>query len=266
MNVLIFDTETVSSKHQWLVDIGYHIVDIDLCHQTYTTLCKKDYLVLDLINNELFMRNVEFGGDTKFEMWQQLLENKTATKHNFKKIMELIGNDIKKYKVVFGYAFNAPFDCDKFAKECLRYGCENPIEHLPIFDIWKYATNYITNTKEYFEFVKANNFLTESQRFYCTNVDTITKFLLNDLTFSESHTALDDTFYELMILMECYKRGADITREMSFNKDGKFIKADTQFVETIEICGENAKMVVEDKKITITYNKEITRNGVRRLY
>lgn len=251
MNVLIFDTETAGAYTQTLLNVGYKIVDIDIRRGTYKTLIERDYLIREVYQSELFMLNDMFVGKEKYEKYKHLLAMGKIILRTPKQIFITLRNDLAKYSVVFGYAFNCDFDTDKFAKTAQKYDIENPLEKLPIFDIWAYALNYICKTADYIAWAKENEMFTKSGAYIQTCVEAVVRFLSNDLTFEEQHTALDDAGHETDILMECVRRGCDITRGMRLH--GRFIPSEKIFTQSIEING-----VVQ----TFTYKKKSEKDGL----
>lgn len=248
MNVIVFDTETIGKVSQNLLNVGYKIIDLNIQKGVFETLCERDYLITDLINNKVYCLNDDFVGATKYNIYMGLLADRKIIKRSLKQIYQTLANDIKKYNVLFGYAYNCEFDLDKFKKETPD-GITNPFDTIPVFDIWDYAVKYICNTEDYKEWALADGILTQTSRYIQTTVEGVCKYLYNNNDFKEDHTALSDTQHETNILVECVKRGADITRPLKTNH---FIKSDKELTETIVING------VEQ---TITYTNKYTRNG-----
>lgn len=251
MNVLVFDTETAGPCTQSLLNVGYRIIDIDIQHSTFKTLVERDYLVREVYQSELFMLNDMFVGAEKYNKYKYLEETGKIILRTPKQIFMTMGNDIEKYKTIFGYAFNCDFDTDKFTKTAQKYSIDNPLEKIPIFDIWAYALNYICKTPEYIAWAKENEVFTKSGAYIQTSVEAIVKYLDNDLAFEEQHTALDDSKHETNILMECVRRGCDITRSMRLN--GRFIPSEKVFTQTIEVNGEIK---------TFNYKKKVEKDGL----
>ena len=214
MNILIFDTETIGKVSQDLINVGYKIVDVNIQAGTFTTLVERDYIVGSLYNNTVYCMNDDFVGATKYGMFTEALESKKAIKRSIKQIFKTLENDLKRHKVLFGYAYNCAFDVDKFKRTSETLGIENPIQNLPIFDIWAYSYAYICNTEDYKQWAKDNAVYTDSEKYIPTSVESVCKYLYKNLDFVEDHTALSDVQHETYILMECVKRGCDITRGM----------------------------------------------------
>lgn len=256
MKIVVFDTETVGVHTQSLLNVGYKICDINIQNATAETLIERNYLVRELIDNTPLMINDMFVGAEKYAKMVALLENGGAIKRNIAQIFTTMQNDLTRHKVLFGYAYNCAFDTDKFSKTAVEYGIENPIANLPIFDIWGYAGEYIINTNDYIEWAKANEMFTDTKRYIKTSVEAVTAYLENNVEFIEEHTALSDVQWETKILLECVKRGADITKAV---KRCGFIASDKEWTKTlvlpngeqIQICYK--KMRETEDKIVFTY-------------
>ena len=244
MNIIIFDTETLGFKSQDLLNVGYRIIDLDIFSKSYQVLCERDMLdmnlyraVKKLINHkgcleediENMLAN-QFLPQDKYETYERLIANKKIEKHCIRKIFEIMQEDMRKYAVVFGYAYNCNFDIDKFAKTSNKYGLTNPLENIPIYDIWAYAVNHICYTPEYQKWARENEIFTQTEIYLSTSVESVTKYLLQDLSFVEEHTALSDTKWETKILMDCLAKGCDITKA---EKRGGYIPSGKVFHKKI---------------------------------
>ena len=249
MRVIVFDTETIGKVTQDLLNVGYRIVDIDIQHATATTLIARDYVVTELINNRIYCINDDFVGREKYGMYLTMLEGKQIIKHNIARIFSIMANDLKKYNVLFGYAYNSAFDVDKFNKTAMELNIANPIATIPIFDIWGYAYNYICKTDGYIEWAKENEIFTKTERYIKQSVEAVCQFLYDDLEFVENHTALSDVNHELNILLECIRRGCDITRPMNH----KAIYSDKVFTKTLELP--------DGEIVNLEYTKEYTKGN-----
>lgn len=210
MNIIVFDTETAGVKTQSLLNVGYMIVDLDLTTFTYRTKVKRDYLMRDVYNNTMWMRNDMFVGDDKMAVMAHNIAHKGAILRTEKQVFEQLARDLDRYGVQYGYAYNCQFDTDKFAKTAIAYGLSNPLEKIEVFDLWGFAYWNICMTDEYREFCNENEIRTKSGKFIPTSVEGVTKYLNKDPEFVEEHTALSDVYWELRILCECGNRGQNI--------------------------------------------------------
>lgn len=231
MNVIVFDTETAGVKTQSLLNVGYMIVDLDLRTFTYRTKVKRDYIMRDVYNNTMWLRNDMFVGDDKLAIMAHNIAHKGAILRTEKQVFEQMARDLDRYGVEFGYAYNCQFDTDKFAKTALAYGLANPLENIVVLDIWGYAYWNICMTKAYQEFCEANHLSTRSGKFFPTSVEGVTKYLNQDVDFTEEHTALSDVYWELQILCECGKRGQNL---FEWVNRGGWIALDGSIVEPKE--------------------------------
>lgn len=248
MKVIVFDTETVGKVSQDLLNVGYKIIDINIQHGDGITLVERDYVVRSLIDNKIYMLNDDFVGAEKLANYEKLLADGKIIKRTLKQIYQTLLNDIQKHNVLFGYAYNCNFDLDKFKKQTPD-GMINPFDTIPVFDIWDYAIEFIVQTEEYTQWALNNGVLTESKNYISTSVESVCKYLYNNLNFIEDHTALSDVQHETEILLECVRRGADITRGL---KTSHFIKSGLEQTETI---------VVDGNEQVITYKSKYVRNG-----
>lgn len=250
MNIIVLDTETAGCKTQTLLNVGYKIVDINIQQSTAKLLVERDYVVSNLIKNRLFMINDMFVGEDKLAKYDYLLENKLIIPRSIKQIFKTLACDLAKHKVLFGYAYNCDFDIDKFNKTAVNYKLVNPLEKLPIYDIWAYALNHICKKDDYIKWARENEVFTESQSYIQTGVEAVCKYLYNDLNFEENHTALSDCNHELNILLECIRRGCDITRGEKLG--GRFINSEKVIKKTI---------IYKGQKIELEYKKQKGKDG-----
>ena len=239
MNIIVFDTETVGCVSQELLNVGYMIVNLDMTTAQYTVLCKRDYIVRKHFQNEMLMLNDMFVGAEKLALYQANLYSGGAILRNIEQIFATMKNDIDRYKCLFSYAYNCQFDTDKFEQTSNRYGIPNPLDGLPVLDIWGYAYNYICLKDDYIAYCKQHELFTETKRFIQTSVEGVTAFLQKNPNFKENHTALSDVGWELKILCECLKRGCDITKPMA---KGKNIPSGKIFTKRLTINGKTIEV------------------------
>ena len=90
------------------------------------------------------------------------------------------------------------FNCDWFK-------CINPFDTIPVFDIRGFVHNGLIDN-DYIAFCESNNKFTESGN-YSTTAETVFQYLINDIDFTEEHTALSDSIIEFYILMKSVEKG-----------------------------------------------------------
>ena len=240
LKIIVFDTETVGCNTQTLLNVGYAIVDInEQSGEVRKICCAKDYIVSDLIKNKMLMLNDMFVGAEKYTMYEDNIKWGGTKCHTIQKIFSIMANDIAKYNVEAGYAYNCQFDTDKFTKTAIQYGIINPLGTLPIYDIWGYAYQYICETPDYIAYCKAHELFTETKRFIQTSVEGVTAYLTDNPQFKEDHTALSDVQWELKILSEVIARGCDITKHI---KRGGNIPSGKVFTKRLTIDGQTIEV------------------------
>ena len=80
-------------------------------------------------------------------------------------------------------------------------------EEFPIADLWLVACEKLVNNQRYKDFCLKNERLTNSGTFFSTSAESTFSYLIEDESFIESHTALDDAIIESRILQKALKRG-----------------------------------------------------------
>ena len=88
------------------------------------------------------------------------------------------------------------FDIDKFQRTADGLGITNPLEGLPIFDIWAYAYEFIINTEDYKKWATQTEEFTATGFYISSTVESVVRYLFNDKDFEEDHTALSDVKWE----------------------------------------------------------------------
>ena len=263
MNIIIFDTETLGFKSQDLLNVGYRIIDLDIFSKSYKVLCERDMLDMNLwqavkkfsqikgcLEEDIeTILSQQFLPQNKMQMYETLLKNKQIERHCIRKVFEIMQEDMQKFSVVFAYAYNCNFDIDKFEKTSLKYNIPNPLKDTPVFDIWAYATNHICYTEDYIKWARENEIFTQTESYISTSVESITKYLLQDLSFVESHTALSDTQWETKILVHCFLQGCDITKQ---EKRGAYIPSGKVFHKKI--------ITPQGEIIEFDYHKSLNRS------
>jgi len=158
--------------------------------------------------------------------------------------------DIKKYNVVAAYAFNSTFDDRVFLHNCEWFKTRNPFDTIPIYDIWGYSSQFITNTQAYRDFAEANQCFTESGNI-SGNAENLYRFMTADPDFEEAHQGLQDVEIEAEILRECIKRGAE------WDTEYKVVQKIPREIEHPYAIKVNGKVIHEGK-----YTKKYVRKDV----
>lgn len=244
MNIIVLDTETIGKNTQNLLNVGWLVVDVErwLPIQTY------DYIITKIYNNKAWCLNDDFVGAKKYDIYTTLLNAHAIKKGTIKSIMRALKASIKKYHVERIYAYNCAFDRTRLKEECDRNGIEW-LQDVAFMDIWSYARDRICSTQEYKEWAIAHDALTATN-LLSTNVQNVARYLRNNDTFEEQHTALADVGVECDILKVCIDRGASLWVEPIAPK---YIASGVKRCDTFMVDGE---------PLAIEYTKKYTRGEI----
>lgn len=211
MNIVIFDTETISVTKPFCYNIGYEIVDTDNRH----TLVQHDFVVSETWNNKMLF-NTAYYAD-KQDTYVSRMKGKTVIKKKWLDIITLMAQEFETYKVEHAYAFNSEFDERVFTFNSEWFKTFNPLETLAVHDIRAYAHKYICNTPDYVDFCEQYKLFTDSGN-YSSTAETVFKYVSGYTDFVEEHTALADTIIETDILLACIDKGCDICVDLVAKK------------------------------------------------
>lgn len=207
MNVLVFDTETISTTKPFCYNLGYTIVDIE----SLEPLTWKDFVIEQIYNNKPLFETAYYS--EKRPLYTSRLKGRKMIMKKFGYACQQMKRDIKKHDVQYAYAFNSPFDVRVFNFNTEFFRVQNPLDGLEVRDIRAFAMNTICNTADYKTFCEVNGLFTESFN-YSTNAETLYRYIINNLDFIEEHTALSDSVIESVILHSCYQIDPNITEPL----------------------------------------------------
>lgn len=210
--ICVFDTETISTTEKvFCYNVGYVISDTD----SHAVLEKRDFVVEQIWHNtELF--ETAYYADKK-PIYIKAMRKREAIMNKWGYIMGQMIRDFKAYNVQYAYAFNSPFDDRVFSFNCNWFHTRNPFDNVPIFDILGPVSKVITNTLEYKQYCEKHQFLTDAGNYKGT-AETVYRFIQDDETFVEDHTALSDSEIETEILLYCLDRGCELGVEYPVTK------------------------------------------------
>lgn len=183
-------------------DLGYVVADASGAVYYHNNI-----IVADTFNDAALMRSAYYAD--KMPQYYQALAQGTAKLMNMRDALKTLRGDIRTYDVKSVWAYNAMFDRDAlnstvstasngFCDWALPYGCKWQ-------DIMRYAQTSIAGTKKYRTWCEARGLITKTGKPRVT-AEAVFQYLTQDVEYTEQHTALQDAFDELVILLACLKR------------------------------------------------------------
>ena len=209
--VLVLDTETTSLDKPFCYDCSWVIMD------------KADGKIIDFKVNvvEQVWHNLPLFESAYYKekrpKYVEMMRKHQAVMDKWGYIMRKLKQDIRQYDIKEAYAYNSDFDDKVIAFNCDWFKCNNPLETIPIFDIWGYASQFITNTTAYQNFCEINQRFTETGN-YKGSAEVVYQFIQNNPDFIEEHMGFFDSNIESSILWECINRGANWAMSYKVNK------------------------------------------------
>lgn len=202
MNICIFDTETISVDKPFCYNIGYVIVDT----ATWDVLLKKDFVVEQIWHNNELFNTAHYAEKKPIYVAEMRKHNTRMTKYGY--ICREMLRDFSAFSVEEAYAYNCDFDDRVFNYNCDWFKCANPFDAIGIHDIRGFVHNKMIDN-DYKKFCD-DNFLYTKAGNYSTTAEDVYRYLLDDATFKEDHTALSDSLIELEILKACKPSDAEL--------------------------------------------------------
>lgn len=140
-----------------------------------------------------------------FDLYLAMLEDGTATLIATEdEAVTVVDHLLKFYNVNILCAFNSGFDFCKTS-------CRNLLEGREFIDIWLMALQTLAIRKKFVKFCADNG--RYNKKGTCkTNAETMYAYLMNNPTYCEEHTALEDSKIELQILLACFKSHKAFTK------------------------------------------------------
>ncbi|MBR7127240.1 MAG: hypothetical protein IKD09_01495 [Lentisphaeria bacterium] len=160
---------------------------------------------LNVVILENLQMDSAFYGKSKKEFYRELLKNpNTIICYTEAEAKEVFSAWLNKNNVSCVCAYNSGFDfCRTLVKDC--------IEGMEFFDIQFAFFDTVAQTKKYKEFCADNRYYTPSKNCRMT-AEICYRFLINDTSFIEEHTALADCEIEAEILRACWNTHKGFTR------------------------------------------------------
>ena len=202
MSYMVFDTETTGLDKPFCYDVGYTIFSDNHIEQI-----RRHFIIEQTWHNLPLFESAYY--KEKRPLYIALMRSKKAIMDKWGYVMRAIARDIRQYNVVDAYAYNSDFDDKVFTFNCDWFKCNNPLENIPIHDIWGYASEFITNTQDYKNFCEEHQYFTDTGN-YKASAEIVYRYLTNDTDFNEVHMGAMDVDIESQILQFCVDQGAEM--------------------------------------------------------
>lgn len=211
MNVLVLDTETTGLDKPFCYDCSWVIMD----SETGEIIGMKANVVEQVWHNLPLFESAYY--KEKRQKYVSMMRKHDATMNKWGYIMRELKNDLRKYEVTGVYAYNSDFDDKVIAYNCDWFKCNNPLENVAVYDIWGYASEFITGKDEYRRFCEENQRFTDTGN-YKGSAEVVYQFLSDDTEFIEEHMGLFDSLIEAEILFWTIKLGGQWNTAYKVNK------------------------------------------------
>ena len=198
MNVMIIDTETANDVSQPLpYDIGYAILDTE----TDEILVERSFVVAEIFFDKELMENSYFAEKIP-AYWSDIRNGKRIIKGLWN-IRKTLHADMKEYHVSKVGAYNMGFD-KRATNNDARFITGSFLRwffpyRTKFFCIWNMACSSILNTSHYINYAIENGFVSDKGNI-STSAENAYRYIINDPTFEESHTGLEDVRIEIEIM------------------------------------------------------------------
>lgn len=203
---IVLDTETtIDFDTPLCYDLGFAVVD-----KAGNVYEEKSFVIAEVFLNEDLMASAYFI-DKVQQYWQDIKADKRKLVRFSTARWQLI-NTMKKHDVKIVMAHNAAFDyrslntsqrflADPKYKYFFPWGTE-------IWDTLKMAKVAFGKDEHYKKFCAEHGLFTPTGKTSFT-AENLYRFLINDATFEEKHTGLEDVLIEKEIFAECVRRGIE---------------------------------------------------------
>ncbi len=196
---MVIDTETCGD---YVFDVGYRVID-----RAGKCYAHASFVVAEFINcpERLGMFTDRFTRDKIGKYYFDLWANNGGFKVvPFVDVRDNVREVIRDYNAIV-CAYNIAFDLTHLEKTAQYLGYDGFFNgNIETIDIWNVAM-CILGTKKYIRFCMANEFYTKTGNIQ-TGAEIMFRYITNDATFNEAHTAHEDCIIECAILEKCFKQ------------------------------------------------------------
>lgn len=201
MNIMILDSEGISLTKPFAYDIGYIICEVR--GKQLVEIDRKWLLVEQIFNNTMLFSTAYYG--KKRPRYLQMRKNSIIKTLKAKEVFEEIGKDVEKYDISGIYAYNKDYDENSLDFTANWFKVVNPLADVPYYDIWAYA-DIMHDTEMYKGWCVKNDKISNANN-VMTGAEVTYQYMINDPSFIEQHTSVEDCEIEKEILQKSLQLG-----------------------------------------------------------
>lgn len=203
--ILLVDTEFITLVKPFVYDLSYLIAR--KVGDKYATLKSVGNVVRQVYQNKMMFETAYYY--EKRKLYVSALRGKTYKQKYMGNILRQLQKDITDYKVdiVLGYNVNADMRSIGFTSDYLKLN--NPLLNTKVIDLMPIVVNTVCDTNEYKNFAKENKLITE-KGYYKMSVESVMKYINNDIYFVEKHLGKSDNENEIDLLNYAIEKGASL--------------------------------------------------------
>lgn len=211
---IVFDTETANSfDDPFVYDLGFAVVDkMGRVYEKHSLIIREVfYGMADLMKTAYYAE--------KIPMYLEQIAKGERIVVSFYEAKKMLADVCKEYNIKVAMAHNARFD-DKATKTTQRYLTKSKYRYfLPygveLWDTLKMAHDTICQQKSYKRFCEENGFMTNHKTPRPQEkAETIYRYIIDDPTFEESHTGLEDVMIEKEIFSRCIRQHKPMRKKL----------------------------------------------------
>lgn len=219
--VLVLDTETTNTlcgengkmdmSNVLMYDCGWSIVDTK-----GNVYLERSYVNKDIFLYERQLMQSAYYANKIPRYWIDIWAGRRVVASTYEIRKQMLA-DIAQYRIVEVAAHNARFDHTALnviqrwtTKSKYRFWFPS---NIILWDTMKMAKDVILKMPTYKKFCEANGFITKTGRLSAT-AENLYRFIINDPTFIESHTGLEDVQIEREIMFYCFRQHKKMRKEL----------------------------------------------------
>lgn len=196
------DDNSVHPETSLFYDLGFVVID----GNTGSILDSYSFINVDVYDNNDLMTSAYYAWKRKKYDVGRRIEWMEATTLEIWNMFKVI---CKRYNVRDVWAYNARYDmqCTNNTIRTMSNGFAHFFTPYGVMwrDVWDYAGSTLCNTRKYVNWCLTRGYTSDKGN-PSTRAEIVYRYLINDDSFIEEHTALADAIIEASILLKCKRR------------------------------------------------------------